>query len=218
MYCKKCGSIVNQGENLCPNCGSEIETNVGSNINPVTEMFKNNQQVQDTNSFENQNHAQPINNNLNQDSKKKKKIWIPIAVILLLIIVALTVNILSTNYSIANLRFYVNKEWKHQEGKNIWYNKPKTCVLQILSDEMTDSVYIDMKNSIETSYSTKLKEKKINGQTWEYSNVTYNGHMVNIYSNNKNNIGYFILYSYEETDEECTKYLGKFEATIKFKD
>lgn len=219
MYCKKCGSIINQGESFCQNCGSKIETNVDNNINPVIEIFENKQQAQDKNNFENQNHEQSINNNLNQNSEGKKKIWIPIIVILLLIIsVPLIISMISTNYSIANLRFYVNDNWERQDGKNVWYNEQKTCVLQILSDEMTDSVYNDMKNDIETSYSTKLKDKNINGQSWEYSSVAYEGYKVNIYSNNKNNIGYFILYSYKETDEECTKYLEKFEKTIKFKD
>lgn len=220
MYCKKCGSIINQGETFCQNCGSKIETNISGNINPVAEMFESNQPVQDTNSFAHQNHAQSINNNLNQTSKKKKKIWIPIVLIILIIIVVLELraNMLSTNYSIANLRFYVNNDWKRQGDKNIWYNEPKTCALQILSDEMTDSVYKNMKNDIETSYSTKLKEKNINGQVWEYSSVIYKGHKVNIYSIMNNNFGYFILYSYEENDEECTNYLEKFETTLKLKD
>ena len=159
------------------------------------------------------------NNNYNQVPKKSKKKWIIITIIvlLLIIIVPLIINALATNYSIANLKFYVNPDWKREGEKNLWYNDSNTCALQMLADEMTDSVYKTMKNKLENNYSTTLKEKKVNNHTWEYSNAIYQKYKINIYSTIKDGYGYFILYSYDENDDECTKYLERFEKTIKFK-
>ncbi len=174
MTCKNCGFLVEQGSDVCPNCGSKIDNTQNNYVN-TNNVSSNENNAQTTNNY--------INNNLNQTnldtntkiyddenkkstSKKnnKNKLLIIVAIIVLALVIPLCVflgikfadkedenlNINNKTLTLDKVSFkYNDSKWKLEKDetdKKTLTNKESTIYFKynFSKDYYTIDTYIDL--------------------------------------------------------------------------
>ncbi len=136
MVCKNCGFLVEQGSNVCPNCGAKIDNNYYPQVNQIPNVEDN---AQITNGYMDNNLSQTsleVNNQVNNSnmgsnsSKKKgsKKVIIAVLSVLIIVIAVIfsfifiskTNDKLNTILTVNNSSLkYDNSKWKLEKSDSI---------------------------------------------------------------------------------------------------
>ena len=196
MQCSKCGSILNEGATVCPNCGAPVDSNVQTSTNNVPNSgVMNNQEVNqmpntnqanvepnvnlngnigEQNSFPN---AEPVNPNSKKSSNKTAIIIV--AIIVVLLVVALVyLFIFKDNGKVLNLdgiNVYVPNDYTEESQygyDNVYLSSEQDVMIGTLSQSSYGASlddYMKILDSTGINASLKCEEgtkKTLKGTEW----------------------------------------------------